>query len=363
MIGKKNILKQILPIFLCILVGLVFGFFVLLLTNPEEAFNGFRTILFGGFSGGVRGVGNVLYYATPVMMVGLGIALGFKAGVFNIGGPGQFVIGGFLATYFAIQLPFEGPMRWILPIVFAAIGGAFWASIAGMLKAYFKVNVVISTILLNYIAMYCVNHLIKQTIYDPGTNRALPVPKAGQLPTAGLEKLFEGSSVNIGFIIAVIFAVILYIFLTKTNKGYELVAIGFNPNASKYLGMNEKLNTILTMAISGALVGIGGALMYLANSGKSITVVDSLAAEGFNGISVALLAYNNPLGVILSSVFIGYITVGGFYMQSYRFVPEIVDIIVAVILYFSSFSLLISQNLDKIVFVLNRFSKKKAGEK
>lgn len=360
--GKKT-LKQILPILLCILVGLLFGFFVLLLTNREEAFNGFRTILFGGFSGGIRGVGNVLYYATPVMMVGLGISLGFKAGVFNIGGPGQFVIGGFLATYFAINLPFEGPMRWILPIIFAAVGGAVWASIAGILKAYFKVNVVISTILLNYIAMYLVNYMIKHTIYDSSTNKALPVPKASQLPTAGLEKLFEGSSVNIGFFIAVIFAVITYILLTKTNKGYEIVATGFNPNASKYLGMNEKFNTILTMIISGALIGIGGALMYLASSGKSISVVDSLAAEGFNGIPVALLAFNNPLGVILSSVFIGYITVGGFYMQSYRFVPEIVDIIIAVILYFSAFSLLISQNLNKIVLVLSRFPKKKAGEK
>lgn len=358
--NKGVIVSKLIPIILCVLIGLVFGFFILLMSNPQQAMNGFRTILLGGFSGGTRGIGNVLYYATPVMMVGLGVSLGFKAGVFNIGGPGQFVIGGYLATYLAVYLPITGPLRWIIPILVAGLGGALWASIAGFLKAYFQVNVVISTILLNYIAMYGVNFLVKSTVYDSSKNQALTIPKEAQLPTLGLDKIFTGSSVNIGFIIAIIIAILIHIMLTRTNKGYELIATGFNPSGSKYLGMNEKMNTILTMFISGALIGIGGALMYLANSGKSISVVDVLAPEGFNGISVALLALNNPLGVILSSIFVGYITVGGFYMQTFRFVPEIVDIIIAVIIYFSSFSLLFSQNLHKIT---GRFRKEKGREK
>ena len=351
---KKGI-KALLPTLICIGMGLLAGYLILLFANPEQAGNGFKAIISGGFIGGSRGIGNVFYYAMPLLMVGLGVAVGFKTGVFNIGGPGQFIIGGYFAMLLAHTLDIPRPFSWIIPIIVGAAAAAAWAIIAGVLYVYFKVNVVISTILLNYIGMYMVNYLIRKTIYNPGKNQAKLVPERAQLPTMGLDKLFPGSSINGGIIIAIVIAILVYILLYKTTKGYEMVAGGMSPFTSMLAGIPNKGNSVFSMGLSGALIGIGGALMYLSGSGTSIQVVDSLAAEGFNGISVALLASNHPLGVILTALFIASLTVGGFYMQTYRFVPEIVDIIISVIIYFSAFSLLIMQNFDRIkIWLQNR---------
>ena len=358
----KNILKKcaiaLAPTIICIVLGLLAGYLILLFSNPAQAGNGFRAILSGGFIGGNRRIGDVFYYATPLLMVGLGVAVGFKTGVFNIGGPGQFVIGGYFAMLTAHTLQVPRPLSWLIPLVAAAAAAALWAMIAGLLHVYFKVNIVISTILLNYIGMHLVNVLIRKTIYDSGKNQAKLTPERAYLPGMGLDRLFPDSSVNGGFFIAVGIAVLIYILLYKTTKGYEMVAGGMNPFATLLSGMPIKKNAVFSMSLSGALVGIGGAFMYLSNSGASIEVVDSLAAEGFNGISVALLAANHPLGVILTALFVASLTVGGFYMQVYSFVPEIVDIIIAVIIYFSAFSLLITQNYQSIKIWFNR---KKGG--
>lgn len=248
----------------------------------------------------------------------------------------------------AHTLDIPRPFSWIVPMLAGAVMAALWAVIAGVLHVYFKVNIVISTILLNYIGMYLVNYLIRVTIYDSGKNQAKLIPKNAQLPVMGLDKIFPDSSINGGIIIAIAIAVAVYILLYKTTKGYEMVAGGMNSFASTISGIPIKKNAVFSMGLSGALVGIGGALMYLSGSGTSIQVVDTLAAEGFNGISVALLASNHPLGVILTALFIASLTVGGFYMQTYRFVPEVIDIIIAVIIYFSAFSLLIMQNFDRM---------------
>lgn len=357
--NKRGILRKCItalaPTVICIIMGLLAGYLILLISNPSQASNGFRAIISGGFIGGARGIGNVFYYATPLLMVGLGVAVGFKTGVFNIGGPGQFILGGYFAMLTAHMLDIPRPFSWIIPILVGTVAAALWAMIAGLLNVYFKVNIVISTILLNYIGMYLVNLLIRNTIYDPGKNQALLVPEKAQLPKMGLDRLFPDSSINSGIVIAVAIAVIIYILIYKTTKGYEMVAGGLNPLASVLQGMPIKKNAVFSMTLSGALVGIGGALMYLSDSGTSIQVVDTLASEGFDGISVALLASNHPLGVILTALFVASLTVGGFYMQTYRFVPEIIDVIIAVIIYFSAFSLLIIQNYERLrIWFLNR---------
>ncbi len=343
-----------------IVIGLLFGFVILLLSNPSQAVNGFVTILSGGFAGGMRGVGNVFYYAVPVMMTGLGVAFAFKTGLFNIGGPGQFIVGAYLAVLVAIKAEFlPGPLRWIVPLIVASLGGALWALIPGILNAYFKVNIVIGTIMMNYIGMYSVNYLITKTIFDSTKNTTLLVPQEATLPTGGLDKVFPLSSINIGIFIAIGMVVVVYIILNRTKLGFELKMCGSNRDASRYAGVNEKKNIILAIVISGALIGLGGGLTYLAGAGKHIEVVDILAAEGFNGIPVALLALNNPIGVLFTSIFIAYITVAGFYMQSYGFVPEIIDIIISSIIYFSAFSLIIKHFYSGL---LNR-KKSKGGEK
>ena len=342
--------SAVLSSIIAIVVGLVFGLLILLISDPANAWNGFATILSGGFAGGLRGVGDVFYYAVPVMMTGLGVAFAFKTGLFNIGGPGQFIFGAYCAILVAIKFTFlPGSLKWLVPLIVAMIGGALWASIPGFLNAYFKVNIVIGTIMMNYIGMYITNYLIKLTVFDSTKNMTLPVPQGSTLPTGGLDEIFPLSSINIGIYIAIIMVIIIYILLEKTKTGYELKACGFNRDAAKYAGINEKRNIIVSMMISGALMGLGGAIMYLSASGKHISVVDVLAPEGFNGIPVALLALNNPFGVFFAAIFIAYITVAGFYMQSYGFVPEIIDIIISTIIYFSAFALVLRGIISKAV--------------
>ena len=314
---------------------------MLALCNPPQAANGIKTLMLGGFTGGMKGLGNVLYYATPIIMTGLGVGLAFQTSLFNIGGPGQFIIGAVCSLFVAIRFDLPGPLGWIIPLFAGMLGGALWALLPGLLRAHLGVNIVIATIMMNYIGMYLANHIVKQAIYDPLKGQSQVVPAGHTLPYAGMDKLFPGSMANIGFLIAAVMAVIVYIVLNKTTFGFELKACGKNRDASRYAGINEKRNIVLSMMISGALIGLGGALMYLSSAGKYIKPVDVLAAEGFNGIPVALLASNHPVGIIFTAVFIAYMQVSGFYMQTYRFSPEIVNIIISVIIYFSAFALVI----------------------
>ena len=361
--GLNNAISSIFAV----LIGLAFGFAILLITNPGEAVNGFIIILKGGFSTGGKGMGQVLYFATPLILTGLSVGFAFKTGLFNIGAAGQFIMGAFAAVYIGVKWTFlPAPLHWMIAILAAAIIGGLWALIPGLMKAYLNVHEVISTIMMNYIGMYTANHLIKLTVYDSRKALSMNTAPSAVLPNGGLDYVFYNpmgigkdlSTVNSGIYIAVIFAIIMYIILNKTTFGYELKACGFNKYASKYAGINEKRNIVLSMVIAGALAGMGGALLYLSGAnGRHIRVVDVLAMEGFNGIPVALLGLSNPIGIIFSAIFISYITQGGNYLQTLDFVPEIIDIIIACIIYFSAFSLAFRSIIPRII----RFRKNRSA--
>jgi simple sugar transport system permease protein len=358
MTGLKKILKinntaSALSSLLAILVGLAAGFVVLLISNPSEALGGFGAILTGGFSDR-KNIGQTLYFATPIIMTGLSVGFASRTGLFNIGASGQFIVGAYCAILVGVKADFlPGPTRWIAALLVAMIAGAAWGVVPGMLKAMSNVNEVISCIMMNYTGMYLVNYLITQTVYDQLKNQSMRVPTGGNLPKMGFDLLFrEGnnvSSANGGILIAILMAIALYIVLEKTGFGFELKACGFNREAAKYAGINERRSIILSMAIAGAMAGLGGALLFLAGSGKGIDVVDVLAAEGFNGIPVALLALNNPIGVIFSGLFIAYLTVGGFNMQLFSFQSQVIDIIIAIIIYFSAFALLLKNIMQSVL--------------
>lgn len=353
-----------------ILVGLLFGFIVLLISNPSEAVEGFGIILKGGFSTGAKGMGQVLYFATPLVLTGLSVGFAFKTGLFNIGAPGQFIMGAFAAVYVGVKWTFlPAPWHWIVALLAAAIIGGLWALIPGILKAYLNVHEVISTIMMNYIGMYLANYLIKLTIYDSKKALSMNVAETAVLPKGGLDHIFYNpmglgkdlSTLNCGIWIAIGVAIVTYIILNKTTFGYELKACGFNKDASKYAGINEKRNIVLSMVMAGALAGLGGGLLYLSGaSGRHIKVVDILAVEGFNGIPVALLGLSNPIGIIFSAIFISYITQGGNYLQTLDFVPEVIDIIIACIIYFSAFSLFFRTLLPR--FLKHKKDKAEAKE-
>jgi ABC-type uncharacterized transport system permease subunit len=331
-----------------IVIGLLVGFIVLIISNPANAFFGIGKILGGGL-GSSTDFGNVLYFATPIIMTGLSVSFAFRTNLFNIGASGQFIMGALGAVFVGVYGTGLGSFQWIAALLAAMLMGALWAVIPGLLQAYRNVNIVISCIMTNYIGTYFVNMTVRSYLLNTmAGDRALGVAETANIPKFGLDKLFPGSMVGGGIIIAIILAVVIHIILSKTTFGFELKACGFNRYASRYAGINEKRCIVLSMVISGALAGIGGGLMYLAGSGKYILIEDVIAPEGFTGISVALLGMSHPIGTLFAGLFIGYITQGGSQMQLAGYVPEIVDIITAVIIYFAAFALVLRSVLQRI---------------
>lgn len=367
--GMSSFLSSVIAI----VVGLLFGFIILLISNPEQALKGLTVILKGGFNGGAKGVGQMLYYATPLVLTGLSVGFAFKTGLFNIGASGQLITGAFAAIWVGVNWTWlPAPWHWMVAILAAIIVGGLWGAVPGIFKAFLGVNEVISCIMMNYIGMYGVNYLIKiSNIYDKLKNQTANVAKSAVLPYGGLNKIFyekignlvRVSSVNIGIYIAILAAIIVYLLLNKTTFGYELKACGHNRDASRYAGINEKRSILLSMVIAGMLSGLAGAVMYLAKSdGLHIDVVDVLAPQGFNGIPVALLGLSNPLGIIFSGIFIAHIEQGGYYLQKLNYMPEIIDIIIGAIIYFSAFSLIFRNALNAIVKRLHMSKDKEAGK-
>lgn len=345
---------------LAIILGLFFGFIIMLATSPSNAVPGFKKLLFGGISK----FADVLYFATPILMTGLSVGFAFKMGLFNIGASGQYTMGMFFAIYAGFMFDLPSEIHWIVCILAGMVGGMFWGIIPGIFKALLNVNEVITSIMFNYIGMYLVDMWIQSSsvMYVSNKTRTQYLPGSSQIPSLGV----ANSNLNWGFVFAVIIAIGLYIVLNKTTFGYELRATGFNKYASQYAGMKGKKNIILTMVIAGALAGIGGAFAILAPStiaGSSMTYepVSVIAANGFNGIAVALLGSSSPIGVIFSAIFISYIGRGGTLSGLFGYKPEIVDLVVSVIIYFSAFAMLMNLTLVNGIKKLQAKKMKKEG--
>ena len=340
--------------------GIVIGLLLMLIVNPSQAFGGLSKILAGGFTAGFGGLGDVFYYATPVIMTGLSVGFAFKTGLFNIGAPGQYTMGMFCSMYvsFMFQNSIPPSMLWICAILAGMVGGMVWGAIPGLFKAYLNVNEVITSIMTNYIGMFLVDMLIKGniTMYNANEARTFPMPEIASVPKFLLDYIFPQSNANGGIIIACVIAVLIYILLFKTTFGFELRACGSNKSGAKYAGINEKTTILTSMLIAGALAGIGGALQIQAGASNTYEPINVLAVNGFNGIAVALLGASNPIGTIFAGVFFAHLQRGGYYMQLLNFKPEIIDIIIGVIIYFSAFALIIKDSLPKL-FKLFKFKK------
>ena len=326
---------------MAIVLGLVFGFVVMLASSPENALNGFGMLL----GGGLGRMGDVFYFSTPIMMTGLSVGFAFLMGLFNIGASGQYTMGMFFALYVGFMWDLPDGVHWVVCVLAGLAGGLIWGFIPGIFKALLNVNEVITSIMFNYIGMYLVDMLVQgnATMYVSTKTRTAYLPASAQIPTLGI----SNSSVNVSFLISILFAVMLFILLNRTTFGYELKATGFNRHASVYAGMNGKRNIILTMTIAGGLSGLGGAFAILAPStiaGSSMTYepVSVIAANGFNGIAVALLGNSSPIGIIFSALFISYIQRGGTLASLFGYKPEIIDVVIAVIIYFSAFAMLMN---------------------
>lgn len=333
---------------LAIVIGLFFGYIVMLVASPENAGLGFSSVL----TGGMKKLGDVFYYATPILMTGLAVGFAFKVGLFNIGASGQYTMGMFCAMYVGFMFDLPDGIHWIACVLAGMLGGMFWGIFPGFFKAFLNVNEVITAIMYNYIGIYLVDMWVTSnaTIYDSVRARTNYLPENAKIPSLGIAR----SNVSVAIMIGILIAITLYIILNKTTFGYELKATGFNKEACHYAGMNGKRNIVITMMIAGALAGLGGAFAILAPTtivGSSVTYepINVIAANGFNGIAVALLGNSSPIGIIFSSIFISYIQRGGTLSALYGYKPEIIDIVIAVIIYFSSFSMIMSGTLVKFV--------------
>ena len=379
--GVRSVMASVLSI----LIGLCAGSLVILIvgcTNPtlglSSAWEGIRLVLFGLFSTGRNALGaltfgfnptnmgNMLFRAMPVILTGLSVALAFKTGLFNIGASGQYLAGTAASLFIALSIPTSAVpvwLIWLTAFLGGMLAGAVWGAIPGLLKALLNINEVLACIMTNWIAANLVTWVfefsnLKNTVENTKTgyiystaygltqvDGAWTYVKGNGVATSkmGLDAVFPGSQVNGGILIAALLAILVYVLLTKTTFGFELKACGSNRYAARYAGIKDKKSIVLAMAIAGSLAGAAGALYSLSGNTEFYwSTYQSLPATGFNGISVALLASNHPIGVIFTGLFMSMLDIAGLQLTNLTAYNEyITDVIIAVIVYLSAFSLVI----------------------
>ena len=295
-------------------------------SNPIEAYG---ALWRGAFGTGIAFT-VTLGKAVPVMLTGLAVAIAFRCSVFNIGAEGQLLIGAMYAALVGAYVHLPMVLHLPLTILASMVGGMIWAFFPAVLKLKGNVNVVISTIMFNYIAQYLISYLILGPFKGPGESPATAtIDKTAQLP----DLLPKPYVLNLGFVLALVAVVAVYIILNRTSLGYEMRAVGFNPNASRTNGINVNRNMFLALLISGALAGLAGGIEVTGSLDK---IVNNFSANyGFNGIPVALMAHNNPFAIIFSALLIGAMRSGSAMMQSSAGISKnMVDVIQGLIIVF-----------------------------
>ncbi len=383
---KSNGAKSVWASLISILIGLAVGTLVIIFVGMMKSdismkgiSEGIRLIFLGVFSTGREAgnltfgfnpvnMGNMLFRATPLILTGLSVAVAFKTGLFNIGAAGQYLMGTMGSISVALSMANAGQPTWLCWICAFVVGialGAIWGSIPGFFKALLNINEVITCIMTNWIAANLVTwwfdaHSVFKNAAEGGkVGYTIPLKNVGVVtPKMGMTDLFPGSQANGGFWIACAIAIIMWVIMTKTTFGYELKACGTNRHAARYAGINDKKSIVLSMVIAGGLASAAGSLYYLSGNTEFYwSTYMSLPAEGFNGIPVALLASNHPIGVIFAGMFMSLLDVAGTqlkYLTAYN--EYIADIIIATIVYLSAFAMFIKS-------LLNGRTKKAVAEK
>ena len=387
---EKEGTKKLLASIISIIIGLFVGAVVVAIVGftkenigANGVWDGVRLIFAGILSTGrnaagaltwgynPQSLGNMLFRATPVILTGLSVAVAFKTGLFNIGAPGQYLMGTMATLMIALSIP-SGTMPvwlvWCLAFFGGMLAGAVWGAIPGLLKAFLNINEVLACIMTNWLAA----NIVTWAFDESNLKNVVEGTKTGYIykttygltqvdgawtyvegngvatPKLGLDLLFPGSQVNGGILIAIALAIVVYILLNKTTLGYELKACGANRHAARYAGINDKRNIVLSMAIAGALAASGASLYWLSGNTEFFwSTYQALPATGFNGIPVALLAVNNPIGVVFTGIFMAMLDIVGQNLTGFTAYNEyITDVIIAVIVYLSAFSLVIRMWLN-----------------
>ncbi len=323
--SRLNMLFDALLPVLATLAALGVGAVMLLVlkVNPVEAY----AALWDGAFGSTNALAETLVKATPLLLVGIGICISFRGDVINIGGEGQMIVGAVLATW--VGLTFTGLPGWLtitLSMLAGFLGGAVWGGIPGVLKAYFSVNEILSTVMMNAIAVQLMNFLLRGPMIDPAQAEL-----ASQIPqTARLEEIFRlprlvPTRLHLGALIAVVLAILVYILLWRTTLGYRIRAVGQNPHASRYAGIKVQRYMVLALLLSGAFAGLAGATQVFGVNYRMITDGSSsgfTGSAGFNGIVAALFGGLHPILTIPASILFGALLVGANKMQRVVQVPS-----------------------------------------
>ncbi len=371
--GTRSVLASLISILIGLLVGSILILVMGLISNNlglSSAWEGIQLVFFGLFSTGrdaagaltwgfnPQNIGNMLFRATPLILTGLSVAVAYKTGLFNIGAPGQYLMGTAATLVIALGIPANNLpvwLIWLLAFLGGMLAGALWGCIPGMVKAFLNINEVLACIMTNWIAANVVTWIFDGSVFrntTEGTKTAyIYKTSVNGVQTAklGLDKLFPGSQVNGGILIAIVIAILVYILMTKTTLGYQMKACGSNRHAARYAGINDKRNIVLSMAIAGALSGAAASLYWLSGNTEFYwSTYQALPAAGFNGIPVALLAVCHPIGVVFTGIFMSMLDIVGLQLTNLTAYNEyITDVIISVIVYLSAFSLVIKMLISK----------------
>ncbi len=318
--GMSRIFRSVLGITLpiaAIVIALVISGVILLVAgyDPVQAFEA----MWSGAFGDIRSISEVLLNATPLIMIGAGLTVAFRCSMWNIGAEGQFYVGAVAATAVGIALPgLPGIILIPLVLLLGVVGGALWAMLAGFLKVRYNASEIVTTIMLNFIAIISTGYLVT----GPMIEEVGKYPQTAQIAEAAwLPRFLPPTRLHIGFILAVVLAVLIYILIFKTSVGYAIRAVGVNKDAARYAGINVNRNIMLAMAISGGTAGLAGAVTI---AGLTFRLYQTISPGfGFEGIAVALLANNHPIGVIFTGILFGALRSGSEIMQMNAKIPSV----------------------------------------
>lgn len=364
---SKVLRRPIVAVFFSIILGFIVGAIVFSLSgfSPIEAYSS----LISGTIGRPKYIAQVLIRSTPIILTGLSVAFAFKTGLFNIGAEGQYIIGTITAALIGYHLQLPPVIHFFVVIIFAMLFAGIWGGIAGFLKSKFGIHEVITTIMLNWIALYLNNYIISlPAVKKPGAEASYEVLQSTwtvflnsfkQSPE-GREQLLQNSfltdvilktDLNLGILVSVIVCIIVKFALDRTTKGFELRSVGENKDAAEFAGINVKKNIFMAMFIAGAIAGLAGALQITGVSPHRISILAAHEGYGFDGISVALIAASNPIACIFSGIFFGALKYGASSIQADIGAPsETINIVIGTIVFFiamSSVFEIIADKLDK----------------
>lgn len=365
----NNLLKILKKPFICIGISVICGFIVVCGILAITGYNPWQcmAVMFNSIFSRPKFIVNVVIKSVPVILTGISVAFAFKSGLFNINAEGQYIISTVTTTILGILLNFHPAIQIPLLIICGFLSGALWGGFVGFLKAKFGIHEVITSIMLNWIALYFCNYISNSKMFHkPESDGTFSINESGFITilynwkySVDGRNFFKSNpfwsdvllktDLNFSILFVILTAIIVSIFLYRTSKGYELRAVGLNPEASERAGIDVKKNIFISMLISGGISGLAGAFNIMGTSFHNIHVLSIFENVGFNGLAIALIANNSPIGCIFSGLMFSGILYAGQSLQFKTGAPsEIVNILIGVIVFFVSLTKIVPIIIDKL---------------